>query len=42
MALKWSEPIYYGGNEGYVRPDYDGVYVIAKEEGDKTKAIYVG
>ena len=42
MALKWSEPIYYGGDGGYVWPDYNGVYVIAKEQDGKMKAVYVG
>ena len=42
MTLKWSEPIYYGDKGGYVWPDYNGVYVIAKEEDGKMKAVYVG
>ena len=41
MKLEWCDPIYYGGGD-YVWPNYDGVYVIAKESDGKLKAIYVG
>lgn len=42
MELKWSNPINYGGKGGYDWPKHDGVYVIAKEENNELKAIYVG
>lgn len=40
--LEWSSPIHYGGKGGYDWPNHDGVYVIAKEEDGKKKAVYVG
>lgn len=42
MDITWSSPISYGGNGGYECPDYEGVYVIAKKDGDKLIAVYVG
>ena len=42
MNLTWSKPVNYGGKGGYIWPNYDGVYVIAKESNDKLKAVYVG